>query len=112
MVQDNLKALNKSYRVLKQGANVGFANGHNTGYKETTAPYILLQNPDMYLMPDPDTYALLPWRNDIESGRVARVICDVYKPDHQPFEGDPRFILKSFKYLCVSVTSVVKCFIF
>src|SRR3989339_111874 len=52
MVEDNLKALNKPYRVLKQGTNVGFANGHNVGYKETAAPYVLLQNPDMYLMPD------------------------------------------------------------
>ena len=52
LVEDNLKALNKPYRVLKQGANVGFATGHNVGYKETQAPYILLQNPDMYLLPD------------------------------------------------------------
>ena len=49
---------------------------------------------DMYLMPDIATYALLPWRNDSESGRVARFICDVYKPNHEPFEGDPRNILK------------------
>lgn len=49
---------------------------------------------DMYLMPDPYTYALLPWRNNTETGRVARLICDVYKPNHEPFEGDPRNILK------------------
>lgn len=49
---------------------------------------------DMYLMPDPDTYALLPWRNDVDTGRVARLICDVYTPNHEPFEGDPRNILK------------------
>ena len=49
---------------------------------------------DMYLMPDPATYTLLPWRNNIENGRVARLICDVYKPNHEPFEGDPRYILK------------------
>ncbi|MBI4991153.1 type I glutamate--ammonia ligase [Candidatus Gottesmanbacteria bacterium] len=49
---------------------------------------------DMFLMPDPGTYALLPWRNHTEGGRVARLICDVYKPNHEPFEGDPRNILK------------------
>lgn len=49
---------------------------------------------DMYLMPDPSTYALLPWRNDMETGRVARLICDVYKPNYEPFEGDTRYILK------------------
>ncbi|MBI3954851.1 type I glutamate--ammonia ligase [Candidatus Gottesmanbacteria bacterium] len=50
---------------------------------------------DMYLMPDPDTYALLPWRNHETGGRVARVICDVYTPNHEPFSGDPRYILKT-----------------
>lgn len=49
---------------------------------------------DMFLMPDPTTYSLLPWRNHIEGGKVARLICDVYKPNHEPFEGDPRYILK------------------
>lgn len=49
---------------------------------------------DMYLMPDTQTYALIPWRNHLEGGRVARLICDVYKPNHEPFEGDPRNILK------------------
>ncbi|OGG13007.1 type I glutamate--ammonia ligase [Candidatus Gottesmanbacteria bacterium RIFCSPHIGHO2_01_FULL_39_10] len=49
---------------------------------------------DMFLMPDPTTYSLLPWRNHIEGGRTARLICDVYKPNHEPFEGDPRNILK------------------
>ena len=52
LVEDNLKALNKSYRILKQDENIGFAAGHNAGYKETTAQYVLLQNPDMYLTPD------------------------------------------------------------
>lgn len=50
---------------------------------------------DMFLMPDPTTYSMLPWRNNIiAGGKVARVICDVYKPNHEPFEGDPRNILK------------------
>ena len=49
---------------------------------------------DMYLLPDGDTYSLLPWRNHETGGRVAKLICDVYKPNHEPFEGDPRNILK------------------
>lgn len=55
---------------------------------------------DMYLMPDPDTYALLPWRNHESGGRVARVICDVYTPNHVPFPGDPRNILKKVIQEC------------
>lgn len=47
---------------------------------------------DMYLMPDPDTYAVFPWGNT--EHKTARMICDVYMPDGKPFEGDPRYILK------------------
>ncbi|MBP2132520.1 glutamine synthetase [Methanomicrobium sp. W14] len=50
-----------------------------------------IEESDMVLKPDMSTYALLPWRNDVP---VARFICDVYKPDGTPFEGDPRYILK------------------
>lgn len=48
---------------------------------------------DMYLKPDVATYALLPWQSS-EGGKTARFICDVYRPDGTPFEGDPRGILK------------------
>jgi len=47
---------------------------------------------DMYLMPDVSTYRVLPWRS--AERRTARVICDVYTPDGEPFKGDPRHILK------------------
>lgn len=56
--------------------------------------YARIHESDMFLMPDPATYAVMPWRDGSETGRVARFICDVYKPNHEPFEGDPRFILK------------------
>lgn len=48
---------------------------------------------DMYLMPDPETYAVIPWKVT-DSGSTARMMCDVYMPDGKPFEGDPRYILK------------------
>ncbi len=47
---------------------------------------------DMYLYPDLDTFEILPWRP--QQGRVARLICDVYRPNGTPFEGDPRYVLK------------------
>jgi glutamine synthetase len=49
---------------------------------------------DMFLLPDPSTYASLPWRSQNGNGAVIRFICDVYLPNGEPFEGDPRFILK------------------
>jgi glutamine synthetase len=47
---------------------------------------------DMVLMPDVNTYCLLPW--EPQARKVARIICDVHRPDGEPFEGDPRYILK------------------
>jgi glutamine synthetase len=47
---------------------------------------------DMLLRPDPATYSLVPWRP--RQPAEARLICDIYRPDGQPFEGDPRYILK------------------
>ncbi len=47
---------------------------------------------DKVAMPDPTTFAILPWRP--QANRVARVFCDVLEPDGQPFEGDPRRVLR------------------
>ena len=46
---------------------------------------------DMYLVPDLDTFAVIPWSHD--SGPTARFICDVYTPSGEPFAGDPRHVL-------------------
>lgn len=54
--------------------------------------FVRIEESDMYLRPDPDTFAILPWTND--GIKSARLICDVYKPDGTPFEGDPRYRLK------------------
>jgi glutamine synthetase len=51
-----------------------------------------IEESDMYLYPDLNTYVTFPWRP--QQGRVARLICDVYTIDGKPFEGDPRYILK------------------
>ena len=47
---------------------------------------------DMIARPDPATFQLVPWRPR-ESG-VARMFCDIYHPGGEPFEGDPRYVLK------------------
>ncbi|HMB25731.1 MAG TPA: glutamine synthetase family protein, partial [Anaerolineales bacterium] len=48
---------------------------------------------DMHLRPDPSTFAIIPWLTGEEA--TARLICDVYTPDGQPFPGDPRSILRN-----------------
>ena len=47
---------------------------------------------DMVAMPDPNTFVILPWRPT--ENRVARIFCDILQPGGQPFEGDPRYVLK------------------
>ena len=51
-----------------------------------------IEESDMYLRPDLDSFVVFPWNPEDE--KVARLICDVYKTDGTPFEGDPRYILK------------------
>jgi glutamine synthetase len=48
---------------------------------------------DMIAKPDPDTFQILPWR-PLEHNAVARMFCDILKPGGQPFDGDPRYVLK------------------
>ena len=47
---------------------------------------------DMYLYRDLNTFGIFPWRP--QQGKVARFICDVYRPDGTPYESDPRCVLK------------------
>jgi glutamine synthetase len=54
--------------------------------------FVRVEESDMVLKPDYDTFAIFPW-GDPEN-RVARLICDVYTADGKPFEGDPRYVLK------------------
>lgn len=51
-----------------------------------------IQESDMRLVLDPSTYAVLPWSP--ADFRRARVFCDIYQPDGEPFPGDPRGTLK------------------
>ena len=54
--------------------------------------FVRIEESDMYLYPDLDTFEIFPWRP--QQGKVARLICDVYKADGTPFEGDPRYVLR------------------
>lgn len=54
--------------------------------------FVRIEESDMYLHPDLDTFVIFPWRP--QEGKVARLICDVYTYDGKPFEGCPRYALK------------------
>ena len=51
-----------------------------------------IQESDMRLLVDPNTYALLPWSP--EERRRARFFCDIYLPSGEAFDGNPRNVLK------------------
>jgi glutamine synthetase len=52
-----------------------------------------IEESDMVAIPDPDTFQLMP-RKEGERSNVARMICDVVTPDGNPYEGDPRHVLR------------------
>ena len=47
---------------------------------------------DMFLDPDLTTFAVIPWERGPDT--TAKVICDVYTPEGEPFPGDPRHVLR------------------
>jgi len=69
--------------ALEQG--MGFDGSSIEGFAR-------IDESDMIAMPDPDTFQLLPWRP--KEHAAARVFCDILRPGGEPFEGDPRYILK------------------
>ncbi len=70
--------------ALEQG--MGFDGSSIEGFAR-------IDESDMLALPDPETFQLLPWRPK-EHHAVARMFCDVLKPGGEPFEGDPRYVLK------------------
>lgn len=56
--------------------------------------FVEIDQSDMKLHPDLDTWLIFPWKLDNDNGKIARFICDVHMPDGSPFAGDPRSNLK------------------
>ena len=54
--------------------------------------FVRIDESDMYLYPDLNTFTIFPWRP--KESKVARLICEVYRPNGTPFEGDPRYDLR------------------
>src|SRR5437879_1450262 len=66
-------------------AGMGFDGSSITGFNA-------IEESDMIALPDPATFAILPWRPE-EQG-VGRMFCDVITPERTPYEGDPRHVLR------------------
>src|SRR5215468_11080248 len=71
-----------------QGAlddGMGFDGSSITGFNA-------IEESDMVAIPDPGTFQVMPWKEG--ETRVGRMICDVVTPDGEPYEGDPRYVLR------------------
>src|ERR671922_117179 len=66
-------------------AGMGFDGSSITGFNA-------IEESDMIAMPDPSTFAVLPWRPEAQG--VGRMFCDVLTPEGAPYEGDPRHVLR------------------
>jgi glutamine synthetase len=64
---------------------MGFDGSSITGFNR-------IEESDMIAMPDPSTFAVLPWRPREKA--VARMFCDVLVPGGEPYEGDPRYVMR------------------
>ncbi|MFP4632937.1 MAG: type I glutamate--ammonia ligase [Halobacteriales archaeon] len=71
--------------------------------------FVRIQESDMRLQPDPETFAVLPWRRR-EGGASARLICDIIDTSTgEPFEGDPRYVLKQALDRAADLGYTVNC---
>ena len=81
----------KSFAVGKDELDDAFSDGMGFDGSSITG-FNRIEESDMIAMPDPSTFKILPWRG--KEHPVGRVFCDVLKPGGEPYEGDPRYILR------------------
>jgi glutamine synthetase len=82
----------KSFAIGKEELPDAF--DHGMGFDGSSiSGFNRIEESDMIAMPDPSTFKLLPWRTG-ETHKVGRVFCDVLKPGGDPYEGDPRYVMK------------------
>ncbi|MBW2576292.1 MAG: glutamine synthetase [Deltaproteobacteria bacterium] len=81
----------KSFAITPSELETGMAEG--MGFDGSSIEgFARIEESDMVALPDPSTFRMLPWRP--EERPVARMFCDIVNPDHTPYEGDPRYVLK------------------
>ena len=73
---------------------LGSALEHGMGFDGSSIEgFARIDESDMVAMPDADTFRILPWKAN-EKYAVAQMFCDILRPGGEPFEGDPRYVLK------------------
>ena len=81
----------KSFAITKE--QLGAALDHGMGFDGSSITgFNAIEESDMIAMPDPSTFAVLPYRPQEQA--VARMFCDIQVPGGAPYEGDPRYVLR------------------
>src|ERR671911_493114 len=81
----------KSFSINAQELEDAFEGGMGFDGSSITG-FNAIEESDMIAMPDASTFAILPWRP--EDKGVARMFCDIVTPSRDPYEGDPRHVLR------------------
>src|SRR6201989_1203764 len=81
----------KSFSINKEELDDAFEGGMGCDGSSITG-FNAIEESDMIAMPDASTFRVLPWRP--EDRGVARMFCDVVTPSSEPYEGDPRQVLR------------------
>src|SRR3954470_12527104 len=81
----------KSFSINPAHAHGAFEGGMGFDGSSITG-FNAIEESDMIAMPDVSTFKVLPWRP--EDRGVARMFCDVVTPAREPYEGDPRHVLR------------------
>jgi glutamine synthetase len=83
----------KSFSINAQELDDAFEGGMGFDGSSITG-FNAIEESDMIAMPDASTFAVLPWRATNGDRGVGRMFCDIVTPDRQPYEGDPRHVLR------------------
>src|ERR687890_1877290 len=83
----------KSFSIHSEQLDDAFEGGMGFDGSSITG-FNAIEESDMIALPDPSTFAILPWRPEDEGGGVARMFADIRTPEGEPYEGDPRHVLR------------------
>src|SRR5689334_21253812 len=78
----------KSFSINAEQLDDAFEGGMGFDGSSITG-FNAIEESDMIAIPDPSTFAVLPWRP--EDKGVGRIFCDVVTPSREPYECDPHY---------------------
>src|SRR5881275_2368685 len=81
----------KSFSINAEQLDDAFEGGMGFDGSSITG-FNAIEESDMIAMPDPSTFMVLPWRPEAQG--VGRMFCDILTPAREPYEGDPRYVLR------------------